>query len=42
MQQGCVILNVYKPKARPEPSPAKTKMKVEANSAMVALIESGW
>lgn len=37
-----LILNVYKPKARPEPSPAKTKMKVEANSAMVALIESGW
>ena len=31
-----------KPKARPEPSPAKTKMKVEANSAMVALMESGW
>lgn len=25
-----------------EPSPAKTKMKVEMNSAKVALMESGW
>jgi len=32
---------MYKPKARPEPSPAKTKMKVEANSAKEALMESG-
>ena len=30
------------PRARTEPSPAKTKMKVERNSAKVALTESGW
>jgi hypothetical protein len=42
MQQGYISCEyIYKPKARPEPSPAKTKMKVETNSAMVALIESG-
>lgn len=35
------MYNIYKPKARPDPSPAKTKMKVDANSAIVALIESG-
>lgn len=32
---------MYTPRARPEPSPAKTKMKVDANSAKVALMESG-
>lgn len=30
------------PRARAEPSPAKTKMKVERSSAKVALMESGW
>jgi hypothetical protein len=30
------------PRASIEPSPAKTKMKVEMNSAKVALMESGW
>lgn len=31
----------YRLKARTEPSPTKTKMQVEMNSAMAALIESG-
>jgi len=31
----------YRLKARTEPSPTKTKMQVEKNSAMVALMESG-
>lgn len=29
-------------KAMPEPSPAKTKMRVEMNSAKAALSASGW
>lgn len=34
--------HIYVPRARTEPSPAKTKMKVATNSAKVALMESGW
>lgn len=33
--------SVYKPRERIEPSAAKTKTKVERNSAKVALMESG-
>lgn len=29
-------------KAMPEPSPAKTKMSIEKNSATAALMASGW
>lgn len=32
----------YVPKAMPEPSPAKTKMSMEMNSATAALRASGW
>ena len=34
------FLNI--PRARTEPSPAKTKMKVATSSDKVALMESGW
>lgn len=32
----------YTPRARTEPSPAKTKISVEMNSAKMALMVSGW
>lgn len=35
-------INRMIPRARMEPSPAKTKMKVERNSDKVPLKESGW
>lgn len=33
---------MYIPRERTEPSPAKTKRRVEIKSAKVALMESGW
>lgn len=37
---ACISVDVLR--ARIEPSPAKTKMKVDMNSASAALMESGW